>query len=211
MAVSFRTQGFDEVAAFMRELSKDVKPSSARVTVLLNRVGRALRDDARNRITTQNNGKWPKLSKWTRAKTGRLKALITERGKIKFKRWGRSGVAVGHESGGDWSLDDHVKGFTRPAVNKRVVIPLKAPRYLGIKDKDYIVLPKGSPPTRTPSRNPYGTKRDMRAVFVPIVRVWMQEEVGGRRIGAGINKRLRGSIKQGLSLAQSGGALKGRI
>lgn len=185
--------GIREMERTLRLIKKDLTPgTSKRIPVLHTRVGRALRDDARNRITTQGEGKWAKLSKWTRAKTGRRKALITERKNIVYERTSSS-VRIVHKSPSpSWSLNDHAKGFTRPAVRKRVRIPLRQPKLLGVT-KPYIILPRGSRATKTPKRNVWGTITQQRNAFIPEVRSWMRETMKKREVDFAL-KNIRGRL-----------------
>jgi hypothetical protein len=178
--------GVKEMARTLRTIRKDLTPgTSKRIPVLFTRVGRALRDDARDRITTQGEGKWPKLSKWTRAKTGRRKALITERKNIVYERTANS-VRIFHRSPSpNWNLNMHAAGFTRPAVRKKVRIPLKQPKLLGVT-KPYIILPRGSRATKTPARNVWGTITQQRNVFIPEVRKWMRETMKAGKVTASL-------------------------
>lgn len=175
LVVEARAIGIKEFQRTLKAIKKDLTPAtSKRIPVLNTRVGRGLRDAARQRITTQGDGKWKPLSKWTRAKTGRRKALITERKNIVYERTTTS-VRIIHKSpSAEWSLNTHAKGFTRPAVRKRVRIPLKQPKLLGVS-KPYIILPRGSRATKTPARNVWGTVTEQRNTFIPIVRKWMRE------------------------------------
>lgn len=185
--------GFRELRRALELTKGDFKAPSKRVTVLFNRVGRALRDDARNRITTQGEGKWKPLSKWTRAKTGRRKALITERRNIIYSNKGTRVEVIHRSPSPNWNLNKHAAGFTRPAVRKRVRIPLRQPSLLGVKTP-FIILPRGSRATKTPARNVWGTIAQQRNVFIPITRNWLAETLNNRakatRILAGIRGRL---------------------
>ena len=191
--VEARTYGVKELQRTLKLIKNDLTPgTSKRIPVLNTRVGRALRDDARNRITTQGEGKWKPLSKWTRAKTGRRKALITERKNIVYERTASS-VRIIHKSpSASWSLNDHAKGFVRPAVRKLVRIPLRQPKLLGVTTP-YIILPRGSRATKTPKRNVWGTITQQRNVFIPEVRKWMRETMKARETQFAL-KNIRGRL-----------------
>lgn len=173
--VTIKTIGLRRVLRKLKEYKQDYTSGSAEHSKLMTRLGRRGRDYARARITSQGDGTWAPLSKWTRAKTGRRKALITERPRIKFRHV-KAGVVIYHDSpSNEWDLAKHGRGFTRPAVRGKVVIPLKAPRILGV-NKPYIVLPRGSPATYTPPRVVF--ERDdiiMRKVVRPELRKWVNE------------------------------------
>lgn len=173
--VRLRIFGVERVKKKLADYKHDYNAASAEHSMLMTKIGRAGRDYARARITSQGDGEWPALSKWTRAKTGRRKALITQRSRIKYRKI-KGGVELYHDSPStSWSLKDHKRGFTRPAVRGKVVIPLKAPRILGI-NKPYIVLPKGSPATYTPPRAVYENDDIVvRKVVRPSIKIWLQE------------------------------------
>ena len=102
--------------------------AAEKTSPMLRMLGRKLRDDARLRITTQDGGQYEPLSKWTRARTGRRKALITERKHISFRLVGGKTLIVGHTPvKGDWSLAQHEDGFTTPGLGpgRTIGIPMK--------------------------------------------------------------------------------------
>lgn len=177
--IVIRTIGLDDLARSSRRWQKGLEKGSGRMRVLLNRIGRRLRDRSRKRITTQGEGSWQPLGKWVRAKTGRRKALITERPRIKYTV-GRGNVKIYHDSPSTrWSLNDHAKGFDRPGNSKPVFIPLKNPGALSPGSnltKRGIFLPKGNKPTRTPKRDVWGTETSARRqVINPEVQRWLKE------------------------------------
>ena len=85
-----------------------------------------VRDYMRQTITLQGRQvKWARLSKWTRARTGRVKALLPLRPMIKAK-WDNHSGTVYFEPKGNYTLEQHDKGYIIPAVKgKRMVIPSK--------------------------------------------------------------------------------------
>ena len=99
---------------------------------LFSRIARDLRDLTRRRITSQGGGTWKPLSKWTKARTGRRKALITLRKRIKAK-WDNDSARVFFEvSSPEWDITDHHKGYTSRRVRgKRMTVPLKNPAAIG--------------------------------------------------------------------------------
>jgi hypothetical protein len=202
-----RPIGITELQRTLKLIGKDFNPrTSKRIPVLYTRVGRALRDDARNRITTQGEGKWKPLSKWTRAKTGRRKALITERRNIIYQRKGAAVEVLHRSPSSQWSLNTHAAGFTRPAVRKRVRIPLKQPKLLGVTTP-YIILPRGSRASKTPARNVWGTVGQQRNVWLPEVRRWMQETMSKRQTTASL-RGIRGRLGAARLVASITGFLR---
>lgn len=139
--------------------------------VVVNRLGRAFRDDARRRITSQGGGTWEPLSKWTMARTGRRKALVTEKKNITFKVIGNR-LLVGHESGGGWSLQDHEKGFTTPP-DVPATIKLKRPGLLGMEGNSIHIT--RAKPSVTPARRVFATEAEANNLVGPIVEKWVRE------------------------------------
>ena len=94
---------------------------------LLNDLARKGRDISRGNIASQGGGTWPPLSKWTRAQTGRRKALLAQIPRITAilaNAAARTAVVI-FTSPGNWTLTQHHFGFTEPAENKVVKIPMK--------------------------------------------------------------------------------------
>lgn len=104
---------------------------------LLNKLAARGRDMTRRNITTQGKGRWAPLSKWTRAQTGRRKALITLRPFIVAKKATARGLraSVVFKSPGNFTLTQHHDGFKDPAVGRVVKIDLKRPGALGLTPK----------------------------------------------------------------------------
>ncbi len=157
----------------MAKLNRDL----SRTSVLSNRMGRALRDDARRRITTQGDGTWEPLSKWTMARTGRKKALIKERVKITFKLIGGQ-LVISHDSDGAWTLRQHEQGFTT-APDVPATIKLKRPRLLGVTGNTIHI--RQAKESVTPARRVFATEPEANRIVRPIVKKW----------GADIIKRSR--------------------
>lgn len=154
----------------IRNIIRDLKKTG----VVYNRLGRALRDDARNRITTQDNGNYDKLSKWTRARTGRRKALITERKNINFRISGGT-LVIGHSAKGDWNIEMHEKGFRTPGFSGRsVTIPLKNPRALKNVSGNSITI-RGAKESVVPARRVFSTEAEATRIGEPIVVRWIKD------------------------------------
>lgn len=144
--------------------------------VLMGRLGRAFRDDARLRITNQDGGNYAPLSKWTRARTGRRKALVTEKKNISFIVSGaKSIVVIGHTAKGDWSLNMHEKGFVTPGFSGfSTIIPLKNPSALSGVRGNRITI-RGAKPSIVPARRVYATKVEATTIIRPIIEDWLRK------------------------------------
>jgi hypothetical protein len=168
--------GLTETQKGISQIRRNVQ----KTTPLFNRFGRALRDDARRRITTQDGGKYDKLSKWTRARTGRRKALITERKNISHMIVG-SRLLIGHTATG-WNIAMHEKGFTTPGFSGRtVVIPLKNPAALRDVKKNFIAI-RGAKESVVPARKVFANKDEALTIMKPIITDWLNKII--KRAGA---------------------------
>lgn len=164
--------GDKALKAAMLGYQDDFRVNGRSMRVLLTALGRAGRDSVRNRITTQGStNPWERLSKWTRARTGRRKALITERSRIKSRVV--SGTAeVYYETRSDkWDLTKHHKGFTNPATTRGATIRLKDPRPLGLSS-NFIRIRQAKAGV-VPARNVWGTDIENRSIAVVIVNTWV--------------------------------------
>jgi len=163
--------GVPETKAGMRKL----KRALSKTNPLFNRIGRSLRDDARKRITTQDNGAYDKLSKWTRARTGRRKALITERKNISFQMIG-SRLIIGHTATG-WDITMHERGFVTPGfTGKTVTIPLKNPTALRNIQGNSITI-RGAKPSVVPARRVFSTESEALAIIENEAEAWVRKIV----------------------------------
>lgn len=161
--------GVAETQAAVTKIRKAMNRSS----VLFNRIGRRLRDDARARITSQDGGKYEKLSKWTRARTGRRKALITERKNITFRSTKR-GLIVGHNAGGDWNIGQHESGFVTPGfAGHAVTIPLKNPRALKVNGNSITI--RGAKASVVPARRVFANEPEANAIVRQEAEKWLRD------------------------------------
>ncbi len=140
---------------------------------LLNDIARAGVKASRENIRTQGHGTWPPLSKWTRAQTGRRKALLAQIPRITAILANRAALtaAVIFRSPGDWTLTQHHRGFTERATNKVVKIPLKNPGLIGergITEKYFI----DSKDTVVPRRPIWPEGAQLRRLMATAINRW---------------------------------------
>lgn len=170
--------GLNELKRKTKRWKDDFRPSSARVRVLLRRVGRGVRDFSRNKITTQGDGQWQPLSKWSKAKTGRRKALITLRKFIQF-RLQKEAVEI-YDSDPRQLITKHSAGFKNPPqVGPLAIGPLKKPGFLN-HSGPYLWVNK-TKQADVPRRSVWGTQRERERVYNPMVRLWIEETIDRRR------------------------------
>jgi len=165
---SITITGIKEAKLGLSKIRRSLRNNNA----FLRSVGRELRDDARRRITTQDGGSYPKLSKWTRAKTGRRKALITERNNIQF-RLVAGVLQIGHEGSGGWELTSHEKGFTLPGLAEMFTV--KRPNFLapGRNLKGDQVTVFGKRPSKVPARRVFPTQAEANVILVREAEKWI--------------------------------------
>ena len=152
-----------------------IKRALKRTNVLLNGIGRSLRDDAKRRITTQDGGSYAPLSKWTRAQTGRRKALLPLRSGITFKLAGGI-LQVGHDSGSTlWNIGMHEKGFIQS--NKSEMITLRNPRALkDVRGTQFFL--RSPKPSVTPARKVFANKAEAESIAKIKAEAWVKNIVG---------------------------------
>lgn len=164
--------GLDRVKLGVRGLERDISVSSPELRRLFRALGRESRDYVRKRISSQGAGTWPKLSKWTRARTGRRKALTTERPRVTFRVKPRRAEVVYAERSNEWNLTKHHKGFTTPGTKgKRVTVPLRNPAILKW-DRPAISF-RNSQDSVVPARNVWGFERDHQRIAAKQSVIWM--------------------------------------
>lgn len=172
---TIRVTGLVETREGLVKIRRELRKTKS----LFNMFGRGIRDDARNRITTQDNGTYPKLGKWARARTGRRKALITERKNISFKLVGNN-LVIGHTATG-WNIQDHEKGFTTPGfVGKPVTIPLRNPNALeGVTGNSISI--RRAKASNVPARRVFATEREAVKIMQPIADAWLKKIIARTR------------------------------
>jgi phage gpG-like protein len=138
--LTFKLFGWGRARRRFNEYRVNVEPrSGSERRRLMKMIGRKFRDHARRNITTQGGGKWKPLSKWTRARTGRRKALVTLRPRIKFRATADQAVLFFERRDPHWTLSDHHRGFRSPPVRGKLMkVPLRNPGLLGLRGKDHI-------------------------------------------------------------------------
>ncbi len=167
--INVKTTGLDKTKKGLLKIQRALK----RTNPLMNGIGRALRDDARRRITTQDGGTYAPLSKWTRAQTGRRKALITERKNITFKLVGGS-LQIGHVSPGAWTIGMHERGFVEQ--NKSETITLRNPKALkDVRGTQFFL--KSPKPSVTPARKVFANRAETESIARRKADEWIKRIV----------------------------------
>ena len=113
------------------------------------------------------------------ARTGRKKALITERKNISFKIIGGQ-LVIGHTSDGPWTLEDHERGFTTPP-KVPALIALKRPTLLGFPSTQKTHLLRRARESVVPARRVFATERETVDIVQPIVIQWVKDIIARSR------------------------------
>ena len=168
--------GFDEARQAIQFLRRDAAagPSTLR-RILMREIGRQMRDRVRKNITEQKGPSgqpWPKLSKWTRAQTGRRKALVTLRTRIKFQATPKKVTVFFQTRDDGWDLSMHDEGFTEQATNKFAVVKLKKPGVLRTNKEEMVF--RDTKPKVVPARPVWSDAKQMARVVEPIVQGYLK-------------------------------------
>jgi hypothetical protein len=149
---------------------------------LLNRLAAGGRDATKRNITTQGRGTWEKLSKWTRAQTGRRKALVSIRKFVGVKRANSKATKAMtvFRSPGDYTLTQHHTGFTELATGGVVKIELKRP---GALDKKGKLRTKGAKTVAfkdtnqkiVPARPVWPNRKQLQPIIRKSIRLFVKE------------------------------------
>lgn len=152
--------------ASLRRMERDLK----RPATVYGRAARHMRDYVRETITMQGRKrKYTPLSHWTRARTGRRKALITMRPFIKASWDAKAGVVYFDQTDKAWHLDQHHTGFISPPVDlggrKRMVVPKASGGVLAAFTKR-----KAS---KIPGREIWPTQKEVNAEVTGMFATWV--------------------------------------
>lgn len=132
------------------------------------KAARHMRDYVRQTITLQGRKRpYKSLSHWTKARTGRRKALITLRKEIKAGWSNTQGIVYFNRVSPEWHIDMHHTGFTSPPVmHKRMVVPMAAGGvYAAFFHR------KAS---KVPAREVWPTKKEVIQEVTPLFHQWVE-------------------------------------
>jgi hypothetical protein len=177
MPVALKITGIDRIKRALLDLELSLS-ARGRLPVLMNRIGRALRDDAKRRILTQDNGQWAQLGKWQRAKTGRRKVFVKESQRIHFKTLSSAAGAITiiyYNQRGNWKLTDHAPGFTLAPHGKFVTVALADARPLRLPVGTPSVTFRWKRPSVIPARRVFADRAQVEKIARPIIDAWMME------------------------------------
>lgn len=150
--------------ASLRRMERQLK----RPQVVYGRASRHMRDYVRRTITLQGRKRnYIPLSQWTRARTGRVKALITLRSNIRSRFSSAAGEVYFQQRSPHWHIDQHHTGFISPAViNKRMIVPKSGGGILAVFTKR-----KAS---KIPAREVWPTKSEVTREVTRMFATWVQ-------------------------------------
>jgi len=173
--VGLKITGLDNVKRALLDIELQVS-ARGRLPVLMNRIGRVLRDDAKRRITSQDGGSWEELGKWQRAKTGRRKALLKEREHIHHKVLpAGAAVIVYYNMRGSWKLTTHGTGFVVSPHGKFITVKLVDGRPLMLPQTQTAITFRWKRPSVVPARRVFAHKERAERYIRPIIAAWLAE------------------------------------
>ena len=144
-------------------------------------------EDVKKRIVSQNENKWPVLSKWVRAKKDPQRALQGAEEFVKF-RVSAVGLEVYGDTGKEWTLTQHHQGF----INKADDIGADGRVTIDIVNPGPLALPSGGPFSwlfkgssgATPARQIWPNDQQGVQIALPVASRWLEALV----------KRIEGSL-----------------
>lgn len=169
-----------EIIVHSEKLDKailDFGSALGRTTVPNGRAARTLRDYVRQTITMQGRKRpYAPLSKWTKARTNRRKALITLRPRIKASWDDSKGVVYFDAPSSDWHIDMHHRGYRIPAISgKLMVVP--AAKFFGNRPAGGTFAAfKSRKASKVPAREIWPNKAEVKKVIEPIYKDWVQNQ-----------------------------------
>lgn len=155
-------------AGDLRDSMRRMEAELRRPAPVYGKAARLVRDYVRQTITLQGRKtKYFQLSKWTKARTNRRKALITLRPLIKAAWDSIGGYVYFQQTDKKWHVDDHHTGFTSKAVTgKRMVVPRKGG---GI-----VAVFMNRKEVKVPSREVWPTQGEVDATVTPVFTQWTE-------------------------------------
>lgn len=129
---------------------------------------RQMRDYIRQTITMQGRGgSWTGLSRWTRRRTGRQKALITLRVQVKA-RWGNDfGEVIFVNPSSGWDMLQHDRGFTSPAVQRKLMV-------IPSRDSGILAAFKSRKASKVPARQFIPKGREAQVQIEQSINSWLR-------------------------------------
>ena len=149
----------------LKRLETDLK----RPASMYGQASRHMRDYVRGTIKAQGRKRsYAPLSRWTKGRTGRRKALITLVNRFKAKWDNRRGEVYFDPVSTAWNITQHHQGFTSPAVDgKRMVVPKAGGGRLAVFTRR-----KAS---KVPAREIWPTAAELIREVQPIVAKWVEK------------------------------------
>lgn len=181
------TTNANEVAATIKAILGEI---NFQKEALFGNSVRALADDAKRRIKSQNNGQWAAVSKWIRAKKDPDRVLEGAEAFVKFRVRDGQGEVYG-DTQQDWTLTQHHEGFenkTRASevIDGKIEIDIVNPGPLGLGSnaRTFAWSPNGKI-GHTPARQIWADDAQTTKIVLPIASRWLQKVVTDALAGKG--------------------------
>lgn len=167
----------DDVQRKLERLNNEIKFS---MPALWSQLGPRLVDDVRERITSEDQGRWAAVSKWVRAKKNVLRALQGTEQYVKWKIQGDKMIVYG-DMPGDWTFTQHHEGFENKQNNVNrwggITIDVVNPGPLGLSKPGPFSWMPGLEEHHTPARKIWPSDKDARDIVLPLASRWLESVV----------------------------------
>lgn len=181
------TTNANEVAATLKAILGEI---NFQRDGLMGSSARALAEDAKARIKSQNQGQWAQMSKWIRAKKDPQRVLEGAEAFVKWRVRAGQGEVYG-ETEQDWTLTQHHEGFenkTREGeiLDGKIEIDIVNPGPLGLGSnaRTFGWSPNGHI-GHTPARQIWASDEQAQKIVLPIASRWLQKVVTDALAGKG--------------------------
>lgn len=188
--INITLTGDEKADRYLQGLARKIDQED---TPFLRSLATTLVSNVKRRITSENNGQWPELSKWTQAKKGRAAPPLLGAARYVKSKVARNILTIFGNAPG-WTLTQHDEGFTNPAAGPneerdahgRVVLQIKDPRKLNlyhvmtrragklkVEGTTFAFVPKTE--SRVPARKIWPTTQEATAIIAPAFTGWLRQ------------------------------------
>ena len=138
--------------------------------------------DVKQRLATEDGGRWAKPSKWIKAKKNSRKVLNGLQSRIRSK-YTQQALNIYFDSPGEWTLTQHHDGFTKLPELRNVTIPIKNPRPLGLSRGSKWFRFFHGKPSVVPARKVWPSEAEAVAIVTPVASAWIAKTLAHQTRG----------------------------
>lgn len=156
---------------------------------LFKQMGAIVVNNVKERIKSQDEGRWAKMSKWTSAKKNPARVLEGAEEFVKFRATSDK-LEIISDTKGEWTLSQHHEGFENKEDHRegdKIVIDIINPGPLGltsVPDGKFSWIPRAGTHL-TPARKIWPTEEETKALILPIASKWLNKLIADT-MGGGI-------------------------